>query len=558
MPVPPDKIASLFQSRIEGPVWLEAEEISLLRARRSEAESEAASLSDHSGALKDAYEKSLRQEDAKLSEIALIQNILSPIRRLPLEILSQIFEHVCLPKYHERPDEDVINTTFALCQVCIAWRMAAYTTPAIWSQICIELDKKPETFSGNVTWVKEWLTRSQGLPLDIYLFLIDVWDVVTQDVKDRVNECLDFILSFHSQIRTLDLSGYPPFFIPLFRLPRASMPLLESVSIRITDYDNDDDSIQNLVQQHPFVEVLLGAPRLQTLKIQECRCQMSILQGLALPVEQLTSLEIRADKKSVFDPIAYLNMLRQCTNLRSLKIGFPKRTTRHLSLFGSHNSFPILLPSLKSLDILDGHYGGEFLSCFSAPLLKDLTLRMFGEANISDLPTALSGLQSRSMTILSSLALQVILNLNMNSVSRNLVAILAIFPTLDEFRLSAISIVSKFDLGPILRALTFVKGHPVLLPKLTVIELELTAIRMDRSRDEYPSDLIPMVLSRWWPDNSESQVHNGNHEEISEHPDVSQLRQVILHGVCYKEADVAPILALSGLELTLKECLELK
>ncbi|KAJ4481750.1 hypothetical protein C8J55DRAFT_549251 [Lentinula edodes] len=556
MPVPPDKIASyLFQSRIEGPVWLEPEEIALLHARRSEAEFEATSLS----ALKDANEKSLRRADAKLSEIALIQNILSPIRRLPLEILSQIFEHVCLPKYHERPDEDVINTTFALCQVCIAWRMAAYTTPAIWSKICIELDRKPETFSGDVTWVKEWLTRSRGLPLDIYLFLIDVWHVVTQDVKDRVNECLDFILNFHSQIRTLDLSGYPPFFIPLFRLPRASMPLLESVSIRVTDYDNDDDSVENLIQQHPFVEVLLGAPRLQTLKIQESGCQMSIVQGLALPVEQLTSLEIGADKKSAFDPIAYLNMLRHCTNLRSLKIGFPRRTTRHLSLFGSHNSFPLFLPSLKSLDILNGYYGGEFLSCFSVPLLKDLTLRMFGQANMLDLPTALSGLQSRSMTVLSSLALQVILNVDTAPVSQNLVAILAMFPTLDEFRLSITSIVSRFDLGPILQALTFVKGRPVLLPKLTVIDLELTAIRMDRTTDEYPSDLTSLVLSRWWPDNSELLVHNGDHEEkTSEHPGMSKLRQVILRGICYKGADIAPISALSGLNLTLEECLRLK
>ncbi|KAJ3854787.1 hypothetical protein EV368DRAFT_80254 [Lentinula lateritia] len=558
MPVPPDKIASyLFQSRIEGPVWLEAEEIALLRARRSEAESEAASFSDHSGALKDANEESLRRQDAKLSEIALIQNILSPIRQLPLEILSQIFEHVCLPKYHERPDEDVINTTLALCQVCIAWRMAAYTTSAIWSKICIELDQKPEMFSGDVTWVKEWLTRSKGLPLDIYLFLIDVCGVVTEDVKNRVNECLDFILNFHSQIRTLNLSGYPPFFIPLFRLPRASMPLLESVSIEVTDY-HGEDSVENLIQRHPFVEILLGAPRLQTLKIWESGCQMSILQGLALPVEQLTSLEIRADRESVFDPIVYLNMLRQCTNLRSLKIGFPRRTTRYPSLFGSHDSFPILLPSLISLDILNGYYGGELLSCFYIPLLKDLTLRMSGQANISGLPTALSGLQSRRMTVLSSLALQVILNMDTDFLSQNLVAILAIFPTLDEFRLSTTSIIGRFDLGPILQALTFVKGHPVLLPKLSVIELELTAIRMDRSRDEYPSDLTPMVLSRWWPDNSESQVHSGDHEETSEHPGMSQLRQVILRGICYKGADIAPISALSGLKLTLEECLRLK
>ncbi|KAE9401971.1 hypothetical protein BT96DRAFT_918561, partial [Gymnopus androsaceus JB14] len=80
----------LSQSRIEGPIWLEPDDISLLQTRLSEA-------GTHVEALEKQISELTRQKDAKLVEVASFRNLLSPIRRIPVEILSEILELSCLP-----------------------------------------------------------------------------------------------------------------------------------------------------------------------------------------------------------------------------------------------------------------------------------------------------------------------------------------------------------------------------------------------------------------------------------------------------------------------------
>ncbi|KAJ3915253.1 hypothetical protein F5877DRAFT_4749, partial [Lentinula edodes] len=65
-------------------------------------------------------------------EIASLRNILSPVRRIPVELLSKIFELSCSPDYHFYPQYDIIRYTFILSRVCVSWRTIAYATPRIW------------------------------------------------------------------------------------------------------------------------------------------------------------------------------------------------------------------------------------------------------------------------------------------------------------------------------------------------------------------------------------------------------------------------------------------
>ncbi|KAE9405577.1 hypothetical protein BT96DRAFT_791989, partial [Gymnopus androsaceus JB14] len=97
--------------------------------RITEAETEVQCIDDEISKLK-------LQKEAKLVEIVSLQDILSPIRRVPLEILSEIFESACV-----QDDEDgvflsvrrAMRCALVITAVCSAWRKVALATPRIWS-----------------------------------------------------------------------------------------------------------------------------------------------------------------------------------------------------------------------------------------------------------------------------------------------------------------------------------------------------------------------------------------------------------------------------------------
>ncbi|KAE9407235.1 hypothetical protein BT96DRAFT_787298, partial [Gymnopus androsaceus JB14] len=75
----------------------------------------------------------MHQKDAKLVELASFRNILSPVRRIPVEILSEIFELACLPKdgiFHA--GHAIVLYTHTLSSVCAAWRKVVLATPRLW------------------------------------------------------------------------------------------------------------------------------------------------------------------------------------------------------------------------------------------------------------------------------------------------------------------------------------------------------------------------------------------------------------------------------------------
>ncbi|KAJ3898425.1 hypothetical protein F5879DRAFT_812632, partial [Lentinula edodes] len=109
----------LSQSRTEEPLRFSPVEKFIL------AEGEIESL--------DSQIEKLTHNEDEVALLALVSDILPPAHRLPIEILSEIFELVCYPN-HGRfyPQFDVVRTTTSLSQVCVVWRQVAHDTPRIW------------------------------------------------------------------------------------------------------------------------------------------------------------------------------------------------------------------------------------------------------------------------------------------------------------------------------------------------------------------------------------------------------------------------------------------
>ncbi|KIJ29229.1 hypothetical protein M422DRAFT_37033 [Sphaerobolus stellatus SS14] len=87
-------------------------------------------------------------------EIAVARASIAPIRNLPLEMLSMIFE------FCTRFD---INAPFTLVRICRKWRMAA-KSPQVWSRIVVDLD---DPYAEERT--AYFLKKSRNAPLDVEL-----------------------------------------------------------------------------------------------------------------------------------------------------------------------------------------------------------------------------------------------------------------------------------------------------------------------------------------------------------------------------------------------------
>jgi len=135
------------------------------------------------------------ERDEIFAQIQPYQALLSPIRRLPLDIMERIFLS-CLPT-QRNPAMSTLEAPLKLGRICSSWRSFAYSSPRLWSRIHIsllhlgeipEISTDTETdFEGyeihewrveeamvgircHLDGVSEWLTRAESHPLSISIF----------------------------------------------------------------------------------------------------------------------------------------------------------------------------------------------------------------------------------------------------------------------------------------------------------------------------------------------------------------------------------------------------
>ncbi|KZP21096.1 hypothetical protein FIBSPDRAFT_861007 [Athelia psychrophila] len=267
--------------------------------------------------------------------------LIAPIRSLPNELLSEVFEWSCAlsPWDHDFP--------VSLALVCRHWRETAFATPAIWANITVGhyFQSDSSTKCGSAHQAKLWLERSANKslvlkfpePLDIYTELEIPEELISASVRWEFLHC-----SLNHQSSSL------------FRPIQGRLPILQSL-ILVTDetvYLTDLDLFETAPRLR---EVLLFTPAVDgTLK---------------LPFNQLTKLSIMRFLPSH----ECLEYLRLCPNLTVFEAhiemdqnatSVPKgphlthKCLRVLKLCGRlcYQSFLewVTVPALQTLDIHDG------------------------------------------------------------------------------------------------------------------------------------------------------------------------------------------------------------
>ncbi|THV00605.1 hypothetical protein K435DRAFT_963910 [Dendrothele bispora CBS 962.96] len=183
-------------------------------------------------------DKLLQEIDERKKTVTLVANVLSPIRRLPPEILAEIFENYVEPEnfyevYTEGKGDDnakrparrwrypteglynILPRFLLLSQICVQWRNIVQLTPQLWTQIDLFVKKSlPDK-----QLIHEWLQRSCSLSIDIKIIF------ERDDIPGRY-EFFNWFIPYSERWRSLSLNRP---LVSMFNGPPPSLPNLQRV-----------------------------------------------------------------------------------------------------------------------------------------------------------------------------------------------------------------------------------------------------------------------------------------------------------------------------------------
>ncbi|KAJ7154847.1 hypothetical protein C8R43DRAFT_438354 [Mycena crocata] len=383
--------------------------------------------------------------------VTSLKAALSPIRRLPSEILVEIFMFC---RSHSLQSEtysiaDPREAPMLLGQISSHWRSVCHGTPLLWDQLHLKSGPHMPEIPG----VQRILARSCRVPVSVDLALLD------QSITVTVESALGLLLNVHDRLEHVKLHFRSKNLVP----PRTTyqiqtFAILASVDILLTDPDGDSDaSDSDDSNDEPditsIVNLFSKAPCLRAVSLtSECIPTHSIV--FAFPWEQLTQVQLTMPI-SLKDIGAILN---RCHSVQTASFWNPCSDLDEME----RQQCICRLPHLRSFDLGTDDYTSldSFLQAFSFPNLRDLFLQALEPS-----PLDLSNLYVRSVFNLDSLVLA---HHDVNG--PDLVDFLQLLPTLREVHLCFCGVDDY-----LLEAFTFEPGSPPLLKLPHLEQLVLAA-----------------------------------------------------------------------------------
>ncbi|KAJ7631303.1 hypothetical protein DFH06DRAFT_1439071 [Mycena polygramma] len=183
--------------------------------------------------LKSELEKLQQERDALDVEIRKHEGALSPLRRLPTEILCLIFMFAV-------PYRDLLSVK--------DW------SPSFWASLALDFtDHPPESPSleGLASTLEAQLERSQPSPLNITFCTF-----YDHDCTERDQRVLELISMHCDRWENIMFSGPETLYARLDAI-REELPILRRVDITVQDFDDDPEEVLDLFQSCPSLEDVL-------------------------------------------------------------------------------------------------------------------------------------------------------------------------------------------------------------------------------------------------------------------------------------------------------------
>ncbi|KAJ7656783.1 hypothetical protein DFH06DRAFT_1198564 [Mycena polygramma] len=340
-----------------------------------------------------------RKELSPLNEeVARLDSLLHAATRQRDELQGCIDDHLALVSPVRRLPDDIIPEIFMAALPPPSWRNIALSTPRLWASIHIVLPA-PSRVPRLVTVVTTWLHRSGTVPIDVSI----AWSPAA-DTRCDILPLMSALVALAHRWRHMNFPmvtyGY------LASLSSKDVPLLQTMALKIQP--DSDDSPEDALE-------LLATGTLRRLELPVYK---SLLCSRALSWGTLLHLKITMYRQLLPTHVSVLRILGQC----------PLLETCDIPVSGGHPSpqyEPLALPHLRRLSIANGrtpldvfHFVGSLilpaLSCFrcsdyiiapkiftsrslfpSAPFLQDLWVNIRGMstdvllAALTELPTLL-------------------------------------------------------------------------------------------------------------------------------------------------------------------------
>ncbi|KAJ7077466.1 hypothetical protein C8R43DRAFT_1083431 [Mycena crocata] len=349
------------------------------------------SLSTELARLEALIEDLFAQREKVKEAIDLKRALLSPVRRLPDDLLQDIFL-ACLPTHRDAvmsPREPPL----VLCQICSFWRALALATPTLWASLHLPaayvLDHDERTRAA-----AQWIERSAACPLSISISAsrhgrpssaMDIFrssDIFTSsDAEDRV---LQILVQSAPRWRNVTLRNLPTRYLQEFGT--VSTPLLQTV--RITD--------RKRVGQ--WLDVF-GAPSVRTLALHAWIGEDD--EELLLPrLSHITHLSISSANRAGMPGNIARSILTTLTQLVSLKIAIHADESPRAANRSIH--FPVL----ESLDLHDSWDSLPNLDAILSQLVMPRLCHLaIGAAEVTQSNTPFFAAVSERSPLLQSLAI---------------------------------------------------------------------------------------------------------------------------------------------------------
>ncbi|KAF7319588.1 F-box domain-containing protein [Mycena chlorophos] len=271
-----------------------------------------------------------------------INTALAPVRRLPAEVLGEVFLWA-LKSYHPQGGT---RAPWYLGQVCRSWRSIALYLPRLWSKVVIH-DAQHESEQTLRKWkreIEEQLARSAATPLSVFI----AWRTPQPENLAQYGELVELVVAHCERWRRFgvmslgDINGL----LTLLEPAQGRLPHLERLHLQL---------------YHPRLHrsssnVFIQAPKLVHLHLLYTR-----LDYIALPWTQIRKCLI---ERRGFMPV-FLGPLTSAHGL----------TTLQLNIKAEMDDEPI-----HDVDTLPGlrYFGGTVagLASLVAPALETLSLRL--------------------------------------------------------------------------------------------------------------------------------------------------------------------------------------
>ncbi|TFK36661.1 hypothetical protein BDQ12DRAFT_713938 [Crucibulum laeve] len=301
----------------------------------------------------------MHQRDEAQDILEAHKAVLSPIRKIPTEVLAEVFVHCITNERFISPS--LTSPPLLLTSICSTWRNIALTTPGLWASILV--DVSGHCYSPPISVVKTWVERSGSSPLTFRITENGGSIPTERGTQSPLSAVLDIFIPHHSRWRNIHLIYKDYFTVQtgFMTLPEdASFPCLESVYLERGYWmeQRDVDRITTMI---------LSAPRLRNVSW----ISQKPYSSLVFPWTQLVHFNLG----HIIPMREGLHILSSCPHLKSLElililpVGPPPPPNRNETTVGSvthYNLERLVLHTAGSL--------GKLFDKLTLPHLKHLSL----------------------------------------------------------------------------------------------------------------------------------------------------------------------------------------